>query len=222
MAIVSFPPVKSANEYGFLAAGGDLEVESLLLAYRSGIFPWPIAEEDLLAWFSPPTRALLFLDEFHVGRSLQKIWDKGDCEFKINSDFPRVIEACSERKKEIGQGDRATTWITPEMIAAYCDFHRAGFAHSIEVYRKDELIGGLYGVSIGRMFAGESMFYRAPNASKLAVIYLVEELKKRNIRWIDCQVMTPLFESFGAREVSRDEFLALLKESVIVPEPVFP
>ena len=215
MVIEIFPPLNTADESGLLAIGGDLEIESLLLAYRSGIFPWPITEEGVLAWFSPWQRALLFFDEFHLSRSMQKKWRQAclssDYTFKINSAFEKVIKHCadySNRKSQDG------TWITDEIIQAYIQFHYAGYAHSIECYYCGELVGGLYGVAIAGTFAGESMFYRKRDASKLALCYLVEYLKAKGVQWIDCQQLTPLLSSFGARELSRDRYLELLEESM--------
>lgn len=207
MVISAFPPLKLASPDGLLAVGGDLEIESLLLAYTSGIFPWPI-DEETLAWFSPPKRALLFLNEFHISRSLSKLVRKNPFKITFDRDFASVIAACADVKRGSG------TWITSEMQAAYLEFHHAGFAHSVEVWNQDRLVGGLYGVSIAKMFAGESMFHLESDASKVALVYLVEHLKGRAIEWIDCQVMTPLFKSFGARMIEREQFLKLLQRAL--------
>lgn len=210
MTILAFPPVEDADEHGLLALGGDLEVDSLLLAYRSGIFPWPL-DEETLAWFSPPQRTVLFLDRLHVSQSLRKEQRRAKCTFAFDRNFPEVIARCAEVKN---RGKQRGTWITPQVVSAYCDFHAAGYCHSVECYDDEELVGGLYGVSLGGMFAGESMFYRRPNASKLAFLYLCEHLRERKIPWIDCQVMTPFLKSFGAEEIPRKKFLALLSEGL--------
>jgi len=211
MAIRKFPPVDEADEYGLLAIGGDLEVSSLLLAYRSGIFPWPLSDDRSLLWFSPAERALLFVEDFHISRSLKRELRRARYTFRINSAFVDVIEACADsslRKKEEG------TWIIDEMKAAYIELHKAGYAHSFECFRGEELVGGLYGVGIGAMFAGESMFHREDNTSKLSLVFLMQTLAELGVSWMDCQQMTPLIERFGARLVSRDEFTILLEEAV--------
>lgn len=222
MVVKKFPPVDSADEYGFLCAGGDLEPESLLLAYRTAIFPWPIADEELITWFSPPRRALLFLNEAHVSKSLQKEFRRGRFEVRINTRFGDVMAGCADRRKEIQRGAQAGTWITEEMQEAYLRLHLLGHAHSIETFLEDQLVGGLYGVSIGGFFAGESMFYKESNASKVALIALVEHLRARGVPWIDCQVMTPLFKTFGAREVRRADYLKLLAVEAARNVTLFP
>jgi len=213
MVITRFPPVEKADRYGLLALGGDLEIDSLLLAYRSGIFPWPF-DEETLAWFAPPRRAVLFLRDFHVSRSLERERKRSKFDFRIDQAFPEVIRRCAEAKN---RGVQAGTWITQGIIESYIRLHQAGFAHSIECWLDGQLTGGLYGVSIGAMFAGESMFYRRSNASKLALWFLVEHLRQKKAEWIDCQVMTPLLRSFGAVEIQRDEFMALLLKAVKKP-----
>ena len=218
MTILAFPPVDEADEHGLLAIGGDLEIDSLLLAYRSGIFPWPL-DEETLAWFAPERRTVLFLDKLHIAQSLRKEQRRSKFTFAFNKNFEQVIEHCAEVKN---RGKQRGTWITSDMIDAYCEFHRAGYCHSIECYEGEDLVGGLYGVSIGAMFAGESMFYRKPNASKLAFIYLCQYLSKRGLPWIDCQIMTPFLASFGAEEVSRAAFLKLLLEQTSRKLSVFP
>lgn len=210
MTIAAFPDVEYADQHGLLAIGGDLEVDSLLLAYRSGIFPWPL-DEDTLAWFAPPKRAVLFFDKLHTSRSLEREQRRGKFGFAVNRNFEGVIKACAEtknRKKQQG------TWITKDIIRAYSALHAAGYAHSVEAYREGELVGGIYGVSIGAMFAGESMFYREPNASKLALLHLCELLKTRGATWMDCQVMTPHLLHFGAEEISRRKFTKLLDTAI--------
>ena len=210
MAIKRFPPFETADEHGLLALGGDLEIESLLLAYRSGVFPWPLSE-DLLAWFAPPKRTVLFLDDFKPSRSLQREVKRAKFKVDLDRDFSAVVKACAAAKNRKGQKG---TWITKEMVAAYVTLHEAGHAHSIESRRNGKLCGGIYGVSIGGFFAGESMFYTESNASKVALYQLVEHLKARGAEWIDCQVMTPHMETFGAVEIERSEYMKLLSKAL--------
>lgn len=219
MAILAFPPLSETHESGLLAIGGDLEVPSLLLAYRSGIFPWPIVEEKLLCWFAPPERAVLFFDRLHLPRSLKKLRKKSSWRLKVNSDFPAVIRACASSLKRRSQDG---TWITPAIRDAYITLHQAGYAHSVECYDDDMLIGGLYGVAIGGSFAGESMFHHKANASKLCLCHLIDHLRAHGATWIDCQQMTPLLSSFGATLVPREEFMQMLKEAIKQPICLFP
>jgi leucyl/phenylalanyl-tRNA--protein transferase len=193
------------NPEGIVAIGGDLHPENLLLAYQQGIFPWPI-EGWPLTWFCPPKRAILEFRELRIPRSLAKIRRRAPFRFTIDRDFRAVIMACAKRQRPGQRG----TWITPGMVRAYCDFHAQGHAHSVEAWEGETLVGGLYGVDAGGAFAGESMFYLRPNASKLALLYLIDHLAERGLDWIDIQVMTPHMEALGARDISRAEFLAKL------------
>jgi len=215
VAVRAFPPVDLADEYGLLAVGGDLEVSSLLLAYESGIFPWPLPGEDRIPWFAPQKRALLFLDELHVSRSLRKVIKQRRFEVRFDQNFRQVIEECSSDKNRSNQ---AGTWISKQIIDAYCELHRQGYAHSIECYENNKLVGGLYGVVIGGVFTGESMFYRTPNASKVALYFLATYLKNQGVTWIDCQIMNPHLSSLGAREVSRAKFMELLNAGTSRPK----
>lgn len=221
MAIERFPPVEYADEHGLLALGGDLEVESLLLAYSSGIFPWPLGGGALreIPWFAPPMRGVLFLKDYSPPRSLRKAERRGGFELRVNTAFRDVITNCAVANNRPGQRG---SWITRHMVSAYTELHQAGYAHSIECFVGEELVGGLYGVGIGGMFAGESMFYRQPNASKLALNYLVEILRARGSEWIDCQQLTPFFSSLGAVEIERNRFMGLLREAVSRDLPPFP
>lgn len=201
MAIRAFPPVDLADEYGLLAVGGDLEVSSLLLAYRNGIFPWPLQGEDRITWFAPPERAILKVSEFKASRSLKRSLKRHDFHFKFNSNFSAVTAGCSEKRK-------SGTWLNIDMREAYLELYRQGYAHSLECYLKEELVGGLYGVTIGKLFTGESMFHRIPDASKLVLWVLSEYLHAEGAPWIDCQVMNPHLESLGVVEISRTEFMS--------------
>lgn len=209
MPIKEFPPLEEAFEDGLLAIGGDLEVSSLLLAYKSGIFPWPHDEKNLL-WFSPPTRAILFLDEIHISKTLIKERKKRDIKFFINRDFKRVITNCSTQKRPGQKG----TWINKKIVEGYTRFYEEGYAISFECYENDLLLGGGYGVTIGDYFSGESMFHLHPNGSKFALWMLSDYLRDKGILWIDCQVMTPLLESFGAIEIERNDYISLLNKAI--------
>ena len=201
-----FPPVEAALEEpnGLLCAGADLSLERLLAAYGKGIFPWYSDGQPIL-WWSPDPRMVLFCDELKVSRSLAKnIRNKG-FETRIDTAFPKVIKACAAaRKGEPG------TWISAEMQAAYVALHRAGHAHSYETWQDGRLVGGLYGVAIGRAFFGESMFSTQTDASKVALVALVETLRERGCPMIDCQQRTPLLASMGGREIPRRQFLRRL------------
>ena len=210
-----FPPLAQAlrRPNGLLAAGGDLSPARLLDAYRHGIFPW-FSPGDPILWWSPDPRMVMFPSEFRISHSLRKTLSKGACEVRSNSAFEQVMRACSDPR----EGENGT-WITEEMIAAYCELHRLGYAHSIEVWMQNQLVGGLYGVSIGRMFFGESMFSRRTDASKIALAHLARQLERWNFGLIDCQMYTPHLSSLGAREIPRAEFIARLQE-LINCEPV--
>jgi leucyl/phenylalanyl-tRNA--protein transferase len=191
-----------------VAMGEDLRVPTLREAYRKGIFPWP--HDDLpLPWFSPRKRALLFFEELHVGRSLRKQQKRSPYRFTIDGDFRSVIRACAQSDRP----DQDGTWIAPAIITAYTRFHDAGDAHSVEAWAGEQLVGGLYGIDAGGVFTGESMFHRAPDASKLALLYLIDHLRERGAKFLDCQVMTPHMEALGAREVRRTQFLDLLADA---------
>ena len=205
-----FPPLERAmrRPNGLLAAGADLSPERLLRAYRLGIFPW-YSEGEPILWWSPDPRMVLFPSELKITRSLSKTLRKNNYEVRADTAFAQVIEACSAPRP--GQSG---TWITGEMQAAYVRLHGLGVAHSVETWRDGELIGGLYGIGLGRMFYGESMFSRASDASKIALVHLVHGLERWRFGMIDCQMNTPLLASFGAREVKRVEFARRMAELV--------
>lgn len=209
---LEFPPATSANRDGLVAVGGDLSIERLLLAYQSGIFPWPIAEDMPMTWFSPDPRAILELNELHVPRSLAKVIRRGTYTVTIDRAFPRVIAACGAPTPE-----RPGTWITPELEDGYVALHRAGHAHSFETWMGDELVGGLYGVATHGLFAGESMFSRADNASKVALVHLVEHLRSRGYALLDIQQGTRHMVSLGAKLIPRREYLSRLAAALKQP-----
>ncbi|HYC38991.1 MAG TPA: leucyl/phenylalanyl-tRNA--protein transferase [Chitinophagaceae bacterium] len=201
---LNFPPVHLAEPDGLLAVGGDLSPERLLLAYRRGIFPW--YEGKRVLWWCPDPRFVLFPSELKIGKTARKILGRSDFEFAVNRDFRRVIRHC----RHIPRAGQTGTWITPEMEAAYLRMHELGYAHSAETWKLGKLVGGLYGIRLGKVFFGESMFSLISNGSRIAMIRYVEQLRTEGVELIDCQVYTPYVESFGARMIRRAEFLRLL------------
>jgi leucyl/phenylalanyl-tRNA--protein transferase len=201
-----FPPVHLADKDGLLAIGGDLSLERLLLAYKSGIFPWYNPGEPII-WYSPNLRMVLFPKDLKISKSMKQLIRKNEFKITFNQNFKAVISNCKTIKRD-GQGG---TWITDEMQDAYLKLHEKGIAKSVEVWLENELVGGLYGIDLGTVFCGESMFSKISNTSKLAFIYLVQKLKEENYKLIDCQVYNPHLESLGADEISREEFLKYLK-----------
>ncbi|MGB7922387.1 MAG: leucyl/phenylalanyl-tRNA--protein transferase [Pyrinomonadaceae bacterium] len=209
MCPIDFPDPRRASYGGIVVIGGSLNTVNLLSAYRQGIFPWPM-DDWPLAWFCPEERAILEFKDLRVPRSLKQIRRRAPFRLTIDQNFRGVIEACANARRAGEEG----TWITPEIIRAYCDLRRSGHAHSVEAWEGDELVGGLYGVDAGGAFAGESMFYLRPNASKLALLHLVEHLAARGLDWIDIQVITPHMEALGAKLITRDEFLERLAQAL--------
>lgn len=205
----SFPPTGQALQEpnGLLAAGGQLSIEWLLAAYHLGIFPW-FNEGDPILWWTPSPRMVIYPDDLHISRSLRKVLKREEYQVTINRDFSQVINACAEPREEVGLVP--STWITPAMATAYQALHQAGYAQSVEVWQQEHLIGGLYGVALGKIFFGESMFSRASNASKIAMAHLVEYLKQWQFRLIDCQVYNDHLSSLGAIEIDRSRFEKLV------------
>jgi leucyl/phenylalanyl-tRNA---protein transferase len=206
-----FPSLEQAltEPNGLIAIGGDLTAERILAAYKRGIFPWFSPEEPIL-WWSPNPRMVLFPEQVKIGRSLRKVIQQQPFEIRINTAFPDVISACSQTARPGQQG----TWISTEMIDAYCELHSLGYAHSVEAWQDNTLVGSCYGIKIGRMFYGESMFHHVSNASKVAFAHMVEWLNTQQVGMIDCQMHTPLLESFGAYEIPRDHFIKRLSDLV--------
>ena len=200
-----FPRVDNANADGILAVGGDLTPERLLLAYKSGIFPW-FEEGEPIYWWSPNPRMVLFLDELVVSKSMRNILNRNVFKVTFNQNFREVISNCQKIKRNSQNG----TWITNDMIEAYCELNELGIAKSVEVWQNDEVVGGLYGIDLGSVFCGESMFSKVSNASKVAFIALANHLKLNNYRLLDCQVYNEHLESLGCREIERDQFMEIL------------
>ena len=211
-----FPPVEMtrADMGGLLAIGSDLSTGRLLDAYRNGIFPWGTVEGHPL-WYSPDPRMVLFPDEFRLTRSLRRTLRARHYEVRFDSDFPAVIAGCATTSRPGQDG----TWIGPELMAAYIRLYELGWAHSVEVYAEGDLTGGLYGLAIGRMFYGESMFSRRSNASKIAFAHLVHYLHAHDFGMIDCQMRTGHLASLGGREIPRRDFVARLNQLTGSPRP---
>lgn len=207
-----FPPPHLADASGLLAVGGDLRPQRLLLAYSQGIFPWYQAGQPIL-WHSPDPRMVLRAEELRVPRSLAKTMRRAPFRLSLDSAFRRVVEACASARRPGQRG----TWITPAMKDAYAALHREGVAHSVEAWKGEALVGGLYGVSVGAAFFGESMFTRVPDASKVAFVALVRQLERWGIRLVDCQVYTEHLARFGAEEWPRRQFLAALRKALAQP-----
>lgn len=205
---VLFPPVHMAREDGILAVGGDLQPERLLLAYSNGIFPW-YSEGEPIIWWSPDPRFVIFPHEIVINKSLRKVIKKEQFSITYDTAFRQVMEGCGgPRKHEDG------TWITPEMLEAYCRLHELGFAHSVEAWFEGELAGGLYGISLGKAFFGESMFTRVSNASKVAFVTLAKKLMDLDFAFIDSQVHTDHLQRFGAVHIPREDYIDLLSEAL--------
>jgi leucyl/phenylalanyl-tRNA--protein transferase len=212
-----FPPPALAREDGLLAVGGDLSVPRLLLAYQQGIFPWYSPGEPIL-WWSPAPRLVLIPEEFHLAKRLARTIRQQLFHISFDTDFPRVIRACSQTRRKEGHG----TWLDEAMITAYCRLHDLGYAHSVEYRQNGELVGGLYGVAMGAVFFGESMFSLVPDSSKIALAALVNRLQGWNFELIDCQVGTGHLQRLGAREISGAEFSTRLARALAKPTRLGP
>lgn len=211
-ALTPLPDPSFSESKGVVAIGGKISPERLLEAYSKGIFPWP-NDKGPLFWWSPDPRFVLFPEHLKVSKSMRPYFNQAKFRVTYDTRFREVITECASLPRPGQNG----TWIKPEIIEAYSQAHAEGFAHSVEVWEKGKLVGGLYGISLGAAFFGESMFSKVPNASKFGFISLVNELKKRNFHFIDCQVYTEHLESLGAEEIPRDTFLDLLKKAISFP-----
>lgn len=206
-----FPSVETTHQSGIIAFGGDLSVKRLLLAYKSGIFPW-FEDGEEITWFAPEERMVLFLNAVRITKSTRNIINRRIFKITFNEAFVDVIKNCQEIKRNGQLG----TWITDEMLDAYTKLHELGYAKSVEVWQNNELVGGLYGIDLGHIFCGESMFSKVSNASKIAFIYLAEKLKKENYQLIDCQVYNDYLASLGCEEIERDLFMKILNKEIKV------
>jgi len=209
---IEFPAPRLASEHGLLAVGGDLSQERLLLAYRMGIFPW-YSDDEPLMWWSPDPRLVLYPREIRISKTLKKILRKNVFQVTMDLAFRDVIHHCADVRLEKNE----ETWIVDDMMDAYCRLYESGFAHSVEAWHQGELAGGIYGVSLGKCFFGESMFSRISNASSVALVKLMEYLDALSFDMLDCQIPTGHLIRFGAREVSRDRFLMELERSMGTP-----
>ncbi len=212
-----FPPPAFADSSGLLAVGGDLSLERLLLAYSTGVFPW-FNENDPILWWSPDPRCILEPEDLKISRSLGKVLRRKTFEVSCDRAFLQVVQACADSPR----GEVEGSWITPQMLEAYCRLHEKGYAHSIETWHQGRLVGGLYGVCLGRCFFGESMFHRESNASKVAFVSLVQALQRCNFELIDCQMPNSHLMSLGASTISRRKFLERLRRGAVSPSTMLP
>ncbi len=197
------------TDKGLMGVGGEINSKNLFNAYKIGMFPWPVSENDPNLWSSPDPRGVLFCSEFRVNRTLSKFLKKTEFEVTFNKDFHRVISFCKNNPNR-----DEDTWITNELQVGYEKFHQEGNAYSLEVWDKNQLVGGLYGVKINNFYSAESMFYLKPNASKFAIYHLIQHLNESQIKWLDIQMVSPTLEEMGGREISRPKFLELLSKSI--------
>jgi leucyl/phenylalanyl-tRNA---protein transferase len=211
--LFTFPPPEEADENGLLAYGGDLSPERLISAYEAGVFPW-FEDGQPILWWNPPMRMVLYPSEFKLSKTMRQKLKKEHFEFKIDTNFEQVIQQCAK----VPRKDQAGTWITDEMMDAYTTLHRIGFAHSFETYLNNELVGGLYGISLGRAFFGESMFSIVSDSSKAAFYSLTQFAQKHHFTFIDCQLRTSHLTSLGAREIDRSQYLEELNLAIDHPD----
>lgn len=214
---VVFPPVETATEDGLVAVGGDLEVDTLIEAYHRGIFPWPISLDFPLAWFSPDPRGLLDFEDLHISKSFTKFLKKNPFTVTFNQAFSQVIRKCAM----VSRKDQPSTWITPAIIQGYEKLFSEGLAYSVDVWEENELVGGLYGVSMGEFFSGESMFMERDNASKVGLYTLLMTLEDKGLTWFDTQMVTPVVEQFGGNYFDREDFLKRLESVDWTPKREF-
>ena len=205
---LSFPSVRLTHSSGIIALGGDLSAARLQLAYKSGIFPW-FEDGEPITWWSPNPRMVLFLDELVVTKSMRNILNRDTFKVTFNQNFREVISNCQQIERDGQNG----SWITNDMIEAYCNLHELGIAKSVEVWQDGQIVGGLYGIDLGHIFCGESMFSKVSNASKVAFITLVRQLQQENYKLLDCQVYNEHLESLGCREIPREDFISILKDN---------
>lgn len=210
-----FPPVEQAFDDGLLAAGGDLSTDRLLNAYQHGIFPW-FNKNDPILWWCPDPRMVLFTDQVRISKSLKKTLRTTDIRISVDKAFNQVMLACSKPRPNQPLDPENSSWIHPQMISAYTSLHQQGFAHSVECWQQDELVGGLYGVAIGNAFFGESMFSTVRDSSKIALVALCQQLHRWGYPLIDCQVYSAHLESLGAQEISRHDFISLI--NILCPQ----
>ena len=206
---LEFPPVEKASSEGLLAVGGDLSPERLMLAYANGIFPW-FNEDSLILWWSPDPRMVLYPERIKLSKSMQKVMRSGRFRLTINECFDEVIDQCAKISRKGQEG----TWITEAMKEAYKNLYEKGYCVSYEVWEDNELVGGLYGVDLGHVFCGESMFSKVSNASKFALISLARDLANKKYRFIDCQLHTTHLQSLGAEEITREQYMEILKSEI--------
>lgn len=203
---IYFPPAEETSSEGIIAVGGDLSPERLLLAYQNGIFPWYNEDEPIL-WWCPEERMVLFFEDLRITKSMKKVILRKEFQVTFNTAFKNVISNCQQSPRK----DQDGTWISDEIIEAYCKLHELGYAKSVEVWQNNELVGGLYGIDLGDVFCGESMFSKVSNASKVAFIHLAKQLEMANYKLLDCQVYNNHLASLGCIEIDRDDFLMILK-----------
>jgi len=210
MRKIVFPPISQASEDGLVAIGGDLETDTLLTAYSQGIFPWPLSVDFPLAWFSPDPRGVLEFSEIYLSRTLQKVMKKELFKFRYNQSFLEIIKLCAV----VPRKDQPTTWITPQIIEGYHRLHKAGYAWCVGAWQGQRLVGGVYGVKLGKFRSGESMFTLEDNAGKLCLLYAIALFEEEGIEWLDTQMVTPVVETLGGTYIPRETFMEKLKLAI--------